>query len=244
LEAGFQNVCVDLIYGLPAQTVSSWASSVQQCIDLGPQTICCYPLTLRPHTGFGRTLLHGAIGRGSYDLWHRADTLLQEAGYARETHVRWSLPGGGYLQKQLHWGMQNLVGLGAGARSYLWHLDIRYGYSVTRRVEPLRLYLASSEAGEPQAIDGFQMDDDERLRKAVTLGLFQLDRMHVTALTGLDPWVVFAREFTGLVDRGLAYSDEKTFTLTEAGVPYRDLIAQLFFSDRVKELVQTHSYDE
>src|SRR6266851_212774 len=42
LAAGFTNVCVDLIFGLPGQSSDSWVTSVQECIRLKPQTICCY----------------------------------------------------------------------------------------------------------------------------------------------------------------------------------------------------------
>ncbi|MGH8545695.1 MAG: coproporphyrinogen-III oxidase family protein [Gammaproteobacteria bacterium] len=245
LSAGFTNVCVDLIYGLPGQSPDAWTHSVEACIDLGPQTICCYPLTLRPNTGFGRKGHVGADGKLSYRLWETADELLKAAGYVQETHVRWSLNGGGYLQKQLHWGMENVVGLGAGARSYLCHIDTRYGYSILQRRRVLTEFLSRSEAGLPQPVDGYVMTSEERLRKAVVLGLFNLDVDKAQRLSGSDPLKVFEVEFEGLIGRGLLReADNRRLALTTTGSKYRDLIVQMFFSPAVRALAESFDYNE
>src|SRR6476469_785140 len=102
LNAGFLNVCVDLIYGLPGQSLQDWDSSLEDVLEFCPQTVCAYPLTLRPNTGFARhnLVLDGGEQYAKYDL---ALQLLTSRGYVQETHVRYSLPGGGYRQKRNHW---------------------------------------------------------------------------------------------------------------------------------------------
>jgi oxygen-independent coproporphyrinogen-3 oxidase len=54
LDVGFDNVCVDLIYGLEGQTDENWRRSVSQVAAIGPPTVCAYALTLRPFTGYSR----------------------------------------------------------------------------------------------------------------------------------------------------------------------------------------------
>src|SRR6202021_2926453 len=101
---------------------------------------------------------------------------LERAGYAQETHVRWISDGGGYLQKEYHWGLQSLLGLGAGARSYFWDVDLRNGYSLKTRQTALKTYLNSTGLGWQASPQGYLMPEEERQRKAVILGIHSLDR--------------------------------------------------------------------
>lgn len=243
MDSGFDNVCVDLIYGLPAQSQAEWDSSVADCIALGPHTICCYPLTSRPHTGFARRGLAGSDA-DTYAMWTAADAALTAAGYRRQSHVRWARSGGGYLQKQLHWGMQNVLGAGAGARSYLWETDLRSGYSVLDAASVVRQYIDGVGRGDFLPRQGFAMDDDERLRKAVVLGLLDLDARRCAELVGTDPCVAFDAEFAALAERGLLEFTPAGVRLTQRGTAYRDLVVQLFFSERVRSSLRGFSYAE
>lgn len=174
MSVGFKNVCVDLIYGLPGQTIESWHKSVNDCIQLFPHTICCYPLTERPHTGFAKSRC-ARSSFSDYDMWVYADSILRSAGYVRQSHVRWAREGGGYRQKELHWGMENLMGFGAGARSYLWEVDLRTNYSIVERRRALNEFVEQILRDDFLPWEGILMTNDERLRKSVILGLHDLN---------------------------------------------------------------------
>jgi oxygen-independent coproporphyrinogen-3 oxidase len=244
LGVGFANVCVDLIYGLKHQTDESWSRSVSEVVEVGPQTICAYALTLRPFTGYRRSGYAEIEGRTLYRRFAIADKILQSAGYRRETHVRWVKAGGGYLQKVAHWGMQNILGLGAGARSYLWDVDYRNGYSVRSRRTTLDQYLEAVSAGLSPVSDGFLMTRSERLRKAALLNLHALNRRWFASLVGVDPLAAFQDEIPTLASLGLCTLDADTIQLTELGIRHRDLIAQCFFSTEVRRRLEEFNYDE
>jgi oxygen-independent coproporphyrinogen-3 oxidase len=244
LEVGFANVCVDLIYGLEGQTDENWRRSVRQVAAIGPPTVCAYALTLRPFTGYSRrgySSLDGAMLYRRYDI---ADEILREAGYRRENHVRWVRDNGGYLQKVNHWAMRNVLGLGAGARSYLWDIDLRNGYSVRSRERPLRNYVRSIGEGMMPATDGYVMTNDERARKAAVLNLVSLDRAWYRSLIGDDPLARFPAEFDTLSNLGLCVIDPDRVALTDDGVKYRDLIVQALFSPAVRERLDEFDYSE
>ena len=242
---GFANVCVDLIYGFRGQSLETWSQSVREVVSLRPQTVCAYPLTLRSGTGFhhkGFTELDGAEQYRKYDI---ANSLLQEAGYEQQTHVRWAIPGiGGYLQKEYHWASEPLVGLGAGARSYLPSLDVRNGYSLGNRGKALRDYSDHLSRSMSPVTDGFEMDADERRRKALVLGLNRLDRQAFASTYGVDPWEQFSREFELLLDLGLITSENGVIQLTPLGLRHRDVAVQVFISEKVRGLVLGHRYDD
>jgi oxygen-independent coproporphyrinogen-3 oxidase len=245
MSIGFDNVCADLIFGLPGQTLNSWIRSVQFVIERRPDTICGYALTLRPNTGFDHRGYLEVDGSEQYRKWDILHERLVDAGYEQQTHVRWALPGrGGYLQKQYHWAGETLVGVGAGARSYLPRLDIRNGYSLRRRTVALVQYLDAIEGHRSPVTDGFLMDEDERMRKTIVLGLMRLDRADFIARFDADPREVFTNEFAILFDLGLARDDDGEVRLTTRGVRHRDVAVQPFISDRVRALTGQFAYAE
>jgi oxygen-independent coproporphyrinogen-3 oxidase len=236
---------VDLIYGLEGQDFRSWQASVDEVIRLGPPTVCAYALTLRPRTGFaarGYQILDGAEQYAKYDY---ANDALKNSGYTQETNVRWVRgPDGGYIQKQNHWALEAIVGLGAGARGYLWECDYRNGYSVRHRMRALRDYLESVDRYGHGRTDGFLMDNDERRRKAVILGLIDLDRFAYRDRFGAWPEDHFHDELKMLSDLELITDHAGRLKFTALGIRHRDLLVQQFFSPRVQQLLESFSYDE
>lgn len=242
---GFKNVCVDLIYGLEGQTNETWQESLNTVIKYKPETICAYALTLRPVTGFDARGYRQIPGPEQYRKYDYACQALTASGYAQETHVRWIRSDkGGYRQKANHWAMENILGFGAGARSYLWHIDIRNGYSARHRNRAFREYLDRVEERGFGVADGFLMDDDERRRKAVILGLLKLDREWYRRKFDADPVSDFPEEFDVLYGLDLLADVGKYIQLTAFGTRHRDLIVQRFFSRRVCDLLHEFNYDE
>ena len=245
LNGGFDNVCVDLIYGLPGQTEVTWADSLSRVIGFRPQTVCCYPLTLRPSTGYAARGYIGTDNNSQYQRYDTAHAALTGAGYSQETHVRWVLPGaGGYRQKANHWAGQDILGVGAGARSYMHEVDLRNGYSVQHRRSALSGYQQRVIQTGAAWTDGIVMDDDERARKAVILGLGHLDRAQFRTKFATDVTDLFAAQMEALTHNALVTIDEDAVKLTAAGQRHRDVVVQLFFSDRVRSLIAGHDYNE
>jgi oxygen-independent coproporphyrinogen-3 oxidase len=244
LNSGFDNVCVDLIYGLPGQDLAAWQSIVRDVLIFEAPTVCAYPLTLRPNTGFSRRNLD-LVGAEQYQKYEVARELLGHAGYTQETHVRYILPGvGGYRQKTNHWAGQDILGLGAGGRGYLHDCDYRNGYTIKRRRSALEAYTANISEGRSPYNAGIVLSTDERMRRRVILGLLDLDRARFLAEFGIDVADRFAREFGELGDLGLVHIDDNSVQLTENGRKYRDLIAQMFFSRDVWNRIREFDYME
>ncbi|MFJ6675101.1 coproporphyrinogen-III oxidase family protein [Actinosynnema sp. NPDC091369] len=244
LAVGFADVCVDLIYGLAGQTDEGWLDSLRRVAALAPPTVCAYPLTLRPFTGYRRLGYSTVAGATLYRRYEVADRVLREAGYRQETHVRWVRDGGGYRQKVNHWELRNVLGLGAGARSYLWEADLRNGYSIRSRASVLRSYVDRVRSGAPTVTDGVVLTEDERQRKATALNLMALDRRWTREVLDFDPVTRFADEFAAFEELGLCEVGPERATLTRAGVKYRDLLSQALFSPEVRARVAEFTYDE
>jgi oxygen-independent coproporphyrinogen-3 oxidase len=244
LATDFDNVCVDLIYGLQAQTDASWEKSVDEVVARRPHTVCAYPLTLRPKTGFAARGYVDLEDTRQYKRYDYVHTALLDAGYKQETHVRWVLPGGGYRQKANHWAGQDILGVGAGARGYLWHTDYRNGYSVRSRRGALRSWAERVCANTHGRSEGYLMTEDERRRKTVILSLNNLDRQAFRSVHGVDVEDVFGDILSVLREIGMLTDDGQSLRLTAAGTRVRDVIVQAFFSPEVRSLIKQFNYDE
>ncbi len=244
LSAGFDNVCVDLIYGIQSQTMESWEQSVKYVARCCPPTICPYPLTLRENTGFAYKGFKHVDGAEQYKKYEYARDYLLSHGYEQETHVRYKLKGshGGYIQKENHWKQQNILGLGAGARSYLKTINCRNGYSVVNRRSAYNDYLRNIGKYSFAVTDGYEMTADEAMRKRLVLGLDGLNRADFEKNYGEPPEGFFPGEFKALYEMNLLCVHDDIIHYTTQGMKYRDLIVQLFFSDRVNDIISHFNY--
>jgi len=238
-EAELANLSTDLIIGFAGQTDASWESSVIRLIQLVPETISTYFLTLRPDSWFSRTAEYVTYRRGS-ELYHRYDIarrLLEEAGYEQESNVRYKLPQrGGYIQKVLQFNGVPVLGIGLGARSYTNSLDYLRWMPISPQRDAVNRYIRDSS--EHAAVDyGFKYTDAERVRKRLALDLFDLNLVEIPGnsankYSGIYSDILEKCRTNGLAEKLTA----DRWRLTRAGYKYRDIISWAFFSPEVRRL--------
>ena len=142
--AGYANVSLDLIYGADGETLDSWELSVREAIDLGPEHVSAYALTIEPSTPLGRKIGAGLVSAPDpdvqADMFFLACRLLGEAGYRHYEVSNWAKPGFECVHNLGYWERRPYVGLGAGA----------HGFRGNRRswnVRPPEEYLVRVESG-------------------------------------------------------------------------------------------------
>jgi oxygen-independent coproporphyrinogen III oxidase len=93
-KAGFDNLNLDLIYGLPQQTLSTWQTTLQRIVDLNPEHISAYALTLEHGTPFGRWSAKGLLPLPDPDLaaemYEYAEDFLERNGYVHYEISNWA----------------------------------------------------------------------------------------------------------------------------------------------------------
>ncbi len=141
-DAGFDNVNLDLIYGLPGQTVASWEQSVAAALAFRPEHLSLYCLTIEPGTPMQRWLHNGTIvapdGDVAADQYELAGQLMAAAGYDHYEISNWSLPGRECRHNLTYWRNEPYLGLGAGAHGYAGE----YRYQIVRQP---RVYIRRME---------------------------------------------------------------------------------------------------
>jgi len=125
--AGFRNISMDLIAGLPHQTRESWESSVAQLLRLLPEHVSIYMLEIDEDSRLGREALKGGerFSAGAIpdddsmaDFYEHAAAQLAAAGYDHYEISNWGLPGRHSLHNRKYWRREPYLGLGAGAHSF------------------------------------------------------------------------------------------------------------------------------
>ena len=147
-RSGFRTVNVDLIFGTPGESLASWRATVAATIDLGPDHVSTYALTVERGTELGRAVLAGAPapdGDDQASKWQHAASVLEGAGLRRYEVSNFATPGHGCRYNLLTWAQGEYLAVGLGAHG---HRD-----RVRRRnVRRLDAYLGRVEAGErPEA---------------------------------------------------------------------------------------------
>ncbi|MGQ0668491.1 MAG: radical SAM family heme chaperone HemW [Actinomycetota bacterium] len=120
--AGYANVNLDLIYGANGETLASWRRTVEKAIDLAPEHISAYALTIEPATPLGRKVEAGIVPPPDPDLeadmFLLASETLAAAGYRHYEVSNWAKPGFECRHNLGYWQRRPYLGLGAGAHSF------------------------------------------------------------------------------------------------------------------------------
>ncbi len=120
-EAGFDNLNLDLIYGLPGQSLAVWRNTLEQALALTPEHLSLYCLTVEEGTPLHEQVWGGQLPVPDPDLaadmYDLADDLLARAGYRQYEISNWSLPGYECAHNLIYWRNQPYLGVGAGAHS-------------------------------------------------------------------------------------------------------------------------------
>ncbi len=157
--AGFDNLNLDLMYGLPGQTPALARQDLQAAIALAPEHLSYYQLTIEPHTAF-----HAAPPATPDDdrlaaIEDAGHTLLEDAGYARYEVSAFAQPGRQCRHNLNYWRFGDYLGIGAGAHGKITTAE---GAQRRWRKKAPQEYLKT--AGTPQALDGAKwLDEPDRL---------------------------------------------------------------------------------
>ena len=115
--AGFQNVSLDLLFGLPVQSQNDWVASLRAGIDLQPEHISCYGLTREKGTPLYTSELPFPDDDMQADMYLQTSEILQQAGYHHYEISNFCRPGYECRHNMKYWTLQPYVGLGPAAHS-------------------------------------------------------------------------------------------------------------------------------
>ena len=223
--AGFANVSVDLIYGIPGQSLADWRDGLTDAVALQPEHLSLYALQLAlapdewaapPRRGALRwrqrmvARQDDGLAAAQYQL---AEELLDGAGYLHYEISSWARTGFESRHNSAYWERRPYTGIGAGAHSF-------DGETRSWNERDLDGYLAGAESGVRAMAGSEQLDEATRAFEAVALGLRRVagfSRAAFAAEFGQDPVERYAAAVEDATRAGLLEVADEAIRLTPLG---------------------------
>ncbi len=220
-RAGFTNISIDLIHSLPGQSLDQWRSDLEYAIQLSPEHISIYGLTVEEGTPFARIyhpdspeLVDDDL---SADMFELADDLLSASGFEHYEIANYARPGFRSQHNSGYWLRDGYRGLGVAAHSFL-----REGYGVRfSNPDTLEEYTRGVSSGKPARIGENQLTQRDAMAEFMFLGLRLADGVSRYAFErefGRDLESVYGSVTADLVRLGLLVSNDSMFSLTRRGM--------------------------
>ncbi|BCX13122.1 MAG: coproporphyrinogen III oxidase [Thermosynechococcus sp.] len=187
-RAGVANWSIDLISGLPQQSLADWQSSLEQAIALKPTHLSIYDLIIEPKTVFSKRYQPEAAPLPTHDqsaaAYQLAHAMLTAAGYDHYEISNYAQPGFACRHNQVYWRNQSYYGFGMGATSYLQHRRLSRPRTRREYYQWLQTLPESLNQGSPDSLW-------DRWLETLMLGLRLRDGLSLRALAAEFPasWV-------------------------------------------------------
>ena len=168
-KAGFTNYNIDLIYGIPGQSLQAWINNLGMAVKCHPQHISAYLLQLDPSTPMARKIKSGTLPAADEDLeasmYYSSIDYLHSEGYQHYEISNFSQPDYACRHNLIYWQAFEYLGLGAGAVSY------RDGQRIINQAD-FKAYLDDIDRGSGCAVEILEtMSPREKFLDAIILGL-------------------------------------------------------------------------
>jgi oxygen-independent coproporphyrinogen-3 oxidase len=166
-RAGFRSINLDLIFGLPGETADSWRRTIERALELEPEHLSLYALTVERGTALSRSIAAGAPGPDpdrQADAYETARGLLRSAGLVHYEVSNWARPDHACIYNLITWAQGEYVAFGTGAH------DHRDGVR-RRNIRRLDAYLAAVERGARPRQGAERLGGWEREQERLLLGL-------------------------------------------------------------------------
>ncbi|MEQ1793957.1 MAG: radical SAM family heme chaperone HemW [Nitrospira sp.] len=222
-QAGFSNINLDLMYGLPGQSLASWTATLESLLKLNPTHISCYALTIEAHTKLAQDIAKGLVAAPDEQLQNEmeeaAEKVLTAAGLIRYEISNYAKPGYACRHNLLYWTDGDYLGLGPSAQSYV--AGNRFG-----NVADLEAYARQLQDDRLPVMDRLNLTTEEQQRDALIFGL--------RLLKGVPSEMAAEDEnqrdiLLRLAARGLIVHEGDRIRLTPLGRRFADSVASELF---------------
>jgi oxygen-independent coproporphyrinogen-3 oxidase len=222
--AGLTNLSVDLMYGIPGQTIDSWRETLEKAAGLSPQHISSYELTPEKDTPLSLLIKKNALIMPEegliLDMYDLAIDFLQDRGYDHYEISNFALPGFRCRHNLNYWERGEYIGTGAGAHSFIQGIRS----SNTRDINTYIESLTDDIIPEAEAVE---ISADEAIREFIFLGLRKTEGVDLPQAKTLMPNILDA--CSGLIEGGYLAITNNRLRLTRKGLPLSNMvIVQLF----------------
>lgn len=227
-QAGISDINLDLMFGLPGQSIENWRETLAGAIALAPTHLSCYGLILEPGTPFATWEAAGLLDVPSDDsqaeMYDIARKVLRAAGYDHYEISNFCLPGWQSEHNLIYWHNRAFLGLGSGATGYVHGL--RY-----TNVADIQEYVNSWAKGTPPYQESTEVTKDQEMDETMMVGMRLLQGVAEADFEGrykVSFWQIYGPQITKLQQNGLAEYADGYLRVTERGLFLENMVSGAF----------------
>jgi oxygen-independent coproporphyrinogen-3 oxidase len=237
--SGVMRQSIDLIFGVPGQTLEEWERDLSTGLSMGTEHISCYSLTYEPATAMTARLKRGEFQPIDEDIevdMHRATwRLVRAAGLERYEVSNFAKPGSECLHNLAYWRQESWLALGPSASGHIRTLDCRGGYR-WKNAPRLDDYLRKVGPDGTAVLADHELPDPPRLhRERIMTGLRLAEGMDAEQVLHAAEELVqgdrqrVSAQIESFKKRGFLIDDAGRWKLTDEGILFADGIAAELF---------------
>jgi len=227
-QAGFNNYSIDLMYGIPGQTIDSWQASLSQAVRLSPTHISSYELTPEKHTPLYRLIQSKKIKMPDenlvIDMYNHLIAFLSSQGYEHYEISNFALPGYKCIHNLNYWDQGAFIGAGAGASSFINMIR-------SKNTEDIASYKENLVAGILPEGESTDIGPRESLEEFIFLGLRKTEGISIAAAENLGLDIIDICK--DLVDEGYLNIEGEYLRFSKKGIVLSNTIIVKLF-DRLR----------
>lgn len=229
-EAGFHNLSLDLMFGLPKQRPSHFYETIQEAIELGVTHLSAYSLKIEEKTVFYNRQRKGKLSLPPEDdeviMYEQLLEETRKAGFRQYEISNFAKPGFESQHNLVYWNNEEYYGFGAGAHGYV--NGVRH-----QNHGPLPKYLKAIADQKAPVLTAHPVTPVERIEEAMFMGLRKregVSRALFQRRYGRALDECFSEQITMLVARGLLQSEQDRIKLTEKGLLLANEVFEQFIA--------------
>ncbi len=223
-ESGFENVSLDLMYGLCGQSVGSWRESLDTALALNPEHLSMYQLTIEEGTPIADHIENGILHLPDDELILTMDELnlaaCEKAGLTMYEISNYAKPGYACRHNVNYWHNESYLAVGAGAVSYI------DGKRQRRIADPAE-YCRKIDTGKNHIVESEELDHEASFRETVIMSMRMTEGVSVSRLStryGIELVEYYGEILSDLLQKGLLEKDGDFLRLTPVGRVYSNRI--------------------
>ncbi|MFP7275087.1 radical SAM family heme chaperone HemW [Bacillus paralicheniformis] len=230
-NAGFDNISLDLMFGLPGQTIGHFASSLDTALALGAEHYSVYSLIVEPKTVFYNLMKKGRLHLPPQDqeaeMYELVMRKMEEAGIGQYEISNYAKKGYESKHNLTYWNNEEYFGLGAGAHGYI-------NGKRTVNAGPVKHYIDLIEQSGFPYKEKHRVTKNEQIEEEMFLGLRKtagVDKEHFFQKYGRTVDDLFPKVLRSLEETGLIVNTSKNVFLTHNGKLLGNEVFQAFLGE-------------
>lgn len=224
INLDFKNINIDLMFGIPDQSLSDWKETIENVLNLKPKHISCYSLIIEEGTPFYEMFNNNKIELVEEDIeremYYYAVKKLSSMGIERYEISNFAQKGYECRHNITYWEDEEYIGVGAGAHSYVKN----YRFSNYKNIKE---YIEGIKSGNALCEKEF-IDIDDEMSEFMFMGLRMIkgiEKKRFFKRFKKDIYDIYKSEIDNLIKKGLIIDDGEFIKLTDKGI---DISNQVF----------------